>query len=74
MNTSNEVSNVISYLNQDKMTFKSTSEIVSAVNIIDRVTTNNQNINNEVWIIFIKKFIFFLIKNLDTFKFLFDCE
>jgi hypothetical protein len=48
MNTSNEVSNVISYLNQDKMTFKSTSEIVSAVNIIDRVTTNNQNINNEV--------------------------
>jgi hypothetical protein len=48
MNTSTEISDVISYLNQDKMIFKSSSDVISAVNIIDHVITSNQNINNEV--------------------------
>jgi hypothetical protein len=48
MNTSNEVSNVISYLNQDTMTFQSSSDVISAVDIIDRVTMNNQDIDDKV--------------------------
>jgi len=48
MNTSNEVSNVISYLNQDTMSFQSSSDVISAVDIIDRVTMNNQDIDDKV--------------------------
>ena len=48
MNTSNDVSNVISYLNQDTMTFQSSSDVISAVDIIDRLSTNNQDIDDKV--------------------------
>ncbi|CAF4166269.1 unnamed protein product, partial [Adineta steineri] len=46
--TSNDVSYVLSYLNQQTMTFKTPSDIASAVKIIDHVTLNNANSSNEI--------------------------
>ncbi|CAF3607981.1 unnamed protein product [Rotaria sordida] len=44
-----DVSHVLSYLNQETMTLKSTSHTASVVNIIDHLISNNQNTNNEVY-------------------------
>ncbi|CAF4631066.1 unnamed protein product [Rotaria sp. Silwood1] len=43
MNTSHEVCNVLSYLNHETTSFKSSFDITSVVNIIDRIIMNNQN-------------------------------
>ncbi|CAF3024596.1 unnamed protein product [Rotaria sp. Silwood2] len=43
MNTSYEISNVLSYLNDETTSFKSSFDITSVVNILDRIIMNNQN-------------------------------
>ncbi|CAF2610937.1 unnamed protein product [Rotaria sp. Silwood2] len=43
MNTSYEISNVLSYLNDETTSFKSSFDITSVVNILVRIITNNQN-------------------------------
>lgn len=40
--------NVISYLNQDTVRFQSSSDVISAVDIIDRVSMMNQTIDEQV--------------------------
>ncbi|CAF3803910.1 unnamed protein product [Adineta steineri] len=45
MNTSNDVSNVLFYLNEETTNFKSSSDITSVLNVIDRIIMNNQNTN-----------------------------
>ncbi|CAF4016929.1 unnamed protein product, partial [Rotaria magnacalcarata] len=42
MTTSDDVSNVLSYLNDEATCFKSSSDITFVVNIIDRIVKNNQ--------------------------------
>ena len=48
MESSNDVSNVLSYLNRDTITFQTSEDIASVVNIIDHVTTAEQNTTDEV--------------------------
>ena len=48
MNTSSDVSNAISYLNQDTVTFQSSSDVISAVEILDRVSMINHEIDQKV--------------------------
>ncbi|CAF2659062.1 unnamed protein product, partial [Rotaria sp. Silwood2] len=49
MDTFHDASHVLSYLNQETISFKSTSHIASVVNIIDHLISNNKNTNNEVY-------------------------
>ena len=42
MTTSNDISNILSYVNNKQTTVKSSSDIASIVNLIDRIVTNNQ--------------------------------
>ncbi|UJR08985.1 hypothetical protein I4U23_013235 [Adineta vaga] len=46
--SSNDVSNVLTYLNQDTIPFQTSSDIVSAVNIMDHVTTNHRNTTENI--------------------------
>ncbi|CAF1015720.1 unnamed protein product [Adineta ricciae] len=48
MESSNDVSNVLSYLNRDTITFQTSADVASVVNIIDHVTTAEQNTTDEV--------------------------
>ncbi|CAF1521988.1 unnamed protein product [Adineta ricciae] len=42
LTTSNDISNILSYVNNKQTTVKSPSDITSIVNLIDRIVTNNQ--------------------------------
>jgi hypothetical protein len=42
MTSSNDLSNVLSYLNDDTTNVKSSSDVTAIVNLIDRMVTNNQ--------------------------------
>lgn len=48
MNTSNDVSNAISYLQQDTVNFQSSSDVISAVEILDRVSMIHHEIDQKV--------------------------
>ena len=43
MNTLNDTSNILSYLNEDTTDFRTSADVASVVNIIDHVTMNNLN-------------------------------
>ena len=46
MITSTDVNNLLSYLNDDRINYKSSMDIASVVNVIDRITQNNHNIDS----------------------------
>ena len=48
MESSNDVSNVLSYLNRDTIRFQTSADVASVVNIIDHVTIAQQNATDEV--------------------------
>jgi hypothetical protein len=39
----NDIPNMLSYLNEDTIDLKSSSDVATVVNIIDRIIMNNQN-------------------------------
>jgi phenylalanine-4-hydroxylase len=42
---SNEISHILSYLNEETTNYKSSFDIVSVVNLIDRIIRNNYNLD-----------------------------